>query len=37
MERIKRYLVIGAYSETGMDFLRLFEKREQTGLVPENI
>lgn len=37
MERVKRYLVVGASSETGIAFLRLLEDKAEKGLAPEQI
>lgn len=37
MERIRRYLIIGASSETGIAFLRLLEERAEKGLIPKGI
>lgn len=37
MDRIKRYLIIGASSETGMAFLHLLERKAEMGLAPGEI
>lgn len=37
MERIKRYLIIGASSEVGMAFIRLLEKRATEGRIPDGV
>lgn len=37
MERVKRYLIIGGSSETGIAFLRLLEDKAEKGLAPEKI
>lgn len=37
MDRISRYLIIGASSETGLAFLRLLEDRSEKGMCPDKI
>ena len=37
MERINRYLIMGASSEVGLSFFRLLDKRAENGQLPEKI
>lgn len=37
MERIERYLIIGASSEVGMAFIRLLESKAEAGQAPEKV
>ena len=37
MKRIERYLIIGASSETGMEFIKLLEEKARSGQAPDKV